>query len=356
MEKLKIDVYIANLLYSYDCVIVPDFGGFVANYAPAQIHAIQHKFTPPSKKISFNKNLTNNDGLLGNHIAERRSISYHEANELVKAFVNRSLEGLKQGDKIHIEKVGTLYLDPEQNIQFKAEESNDFLLDSFGLKSFRSSPIKREGAEERIRERIKEQAPIIKTQEKEKRRVYWPAAALLLVLFLSGFILNWQFGWVNTESTNLTYLGHQTEEKPFYKTEPVELETERLNFTEPAERSWPEGYTAYDFPSGESTAMVVEKEFEAKTKRIDNTYTKESATSSRLRFHVMGGCFSQLSNAQGLVNTLLNQGYQARLLGEYKNLHAVSYASFAHRADAIRLLEKVRNHHNEDAWLLVREF
>lgn len=356
MEKLKIDVYIADLLYSYDCVIVPDFGGFVANYAPAQIHAIQHKFTPPSKKISFNKNLTINDGLLGNHIAERRSISYHEANELVRAFVDQSLEGLKQGDKIHIEKVGTLYLDPEQNIQFKAEESNDFLLDSFGLKSFRTSPIKREGAEERIREKIKEQAPIIQTQERKKRRVYWPAAALLLVLFLSGFILNWQFGWVEAPSTNLSYLGHQAEEKPQYDAKLIELETERFSLAAAEKRSWPEGYTAYDLPNGEATAMVVEKKFEAKTKRIDNTYTKESATSSRLRFHVMGGCFSQLSNAQGLVNTLLNQGYQARLLGEYKSLHAVSYASFAHREDAIRLLEKVRNHHNEDAWLLVREF
>ncbi len=356
MEKVKIDVYIADLLYSYDCVIVPEFGGFVANYAPAQVHAIQHKFTPPSKKISFNKNLTNNDGLLGNHIAERRSITYHEANELVKAFVNQSVSGLKQGDKIHIEKVGTLYLDPEQNIQFKAEESNDFLLDSFGLKSFRSSPIKRAGAEERIKEKIKEQAPIIKTEEGEKRRVYWPAAALLLVLVLSGFILNWQFGWVSADSTNLTYLGHQAIEKPLYDLKSVELETERLNLRSVEERTWPAGYTAYDLPSGEVTAMVVEKEIEGNTKRIDNTYTKESATSSRLRFHVMGGCFSQLSNAQGLVNTLLNQGYQARLLGEYKNLHAVSYASFAHRADAIRLLEKVRNHHNEDAWLLVREF
>jgi hypothetical protein len=120
MQTVKIDLYISDLLYSYDCVIVPEFGGFVANYAPAQIQAVQHKFTPPSKKISFNKNLNNNDGLLTNHIAERRSISYDEANTIIRSFVSKSLAGLNQGDKIQIEKVGVLYLDPEQNIQFKA--------------------------------------------------------------------------------------------------------------------------------------------------------------------------------------------------------------------------------------------
>ena len=70
MQNIKIDVYISDLLYSYDCVVIPDFGGFVANYASAKVQAVQHKITPPSKKISFNKNLRTNDGLLNNYIAD----------------------------------------------------------------------------------------------------------------------------------------------------------------------------------------------------------------------------------------------------------------------------------------------
>ena len=57
----KIDKHINELLYNHDCVIVPEFGGFVTNYASAKIHPVQHTFTPPSKNIVFNKNLKNND-------------------------------------------------------------------------------------------------------------------------------------------------------------------------------------------------------------------------------------------------------------------------------------------------------
>ena len=66
----------------------------------------------------------------------------------------KQLKPLNKGDKIHIEKVGTLFLDPERNVQFVAEEQNDFLLESFGLGGFRVQPIKREGAQERIEKKI----------------------------------------------------------------------------------------------------------------------------------------------------------------------------------------------------------
>ena len=61
---MKFDTYIAELLEEHDCVIVPDFGGFVANYAPANVNSINHRFDPPYRKISFNKLLVHNDGLL----------------------------------------------------------------------------------------------------------------------------------------------------------------------------------------------------------------------------------------------------------------------------------------------------
>ncbi|MEQ8910487.1 MAG: SPOR domain-containing protein [Vicingaceae bacterium] len=354
MQTVKIDLYISDLLYSYDCVIVPDLGGFVANYAPAQIQSIQHKFSPPSKRISFNGNLKNNDGLLTNHIAERRSISYEEANGLIKGFVNQSLTGLEQGDKIHIEKVGTLYLDPEQRIQFKAEESNDFLLDSFGLTGFRALPIEREGAQERIQKKIQENAPLIKEEEKKRRKVYWPAAALIAVIILSSFILNYQFSWVDTQHLNYSFISADTKVNPRYVEEKVKFDTEPFKFEETSKRKWENGITPYTLEE-EKTGLWVENTMDEKAP-IDNTYAETSAKASGLRFHVMGGCFSQESNAKGLVNNLSTQGYQARLLGTYKNLHAVSYASYATREEAIRLLAKVRNHHNPDAWLLVKEF
>ena len=62
--------YLKDLLYRYDCVIVPNFGGFITNNTSAQIHRSTHTFYPPSKQVGFNVNLSYNDGLLANYIAK----------------------------------------------------------------------------------------------------------------------------------------------------------------------------------------------------------------------------------------------------------------------------------------------
>ena len=61
--------YINDLLYRYDCVIVPNFGGFITNIIGANVSAEKNTFYPPKKQITFNVYLQHNDGLLANYIA-----------------------------------------------------------------------------------------------------------------------------------------------------------------------------------------------------------------------------------------------------------------------------------------------
>lgn len=352
MQNIKIDIYISDLLYRYDCVVIPDFGGFVANYASAKIQPIQHKLSPPSKQISFNKNLTSNDGLLGNHIAERRSLSYQEANELIKSFVNQSIEGLNKGDKIHIEKVGTLFLDPENNIQFVAEEKNDFLLDSFGLGTLRGQPIVRANSEKTLKKEVRKVIPLVK--EEKKRRRFLPIAAVFIFLLVGAYFLNIQYTWVDTNTIQYSDI---------FSIPPAEnrvySETEHQVFSELEETKnelkFDEGIYPYITSNDDVTNLFVDNRKEEPTVAIDNTRVVEEA-SITLKFHVMGGCFSQKSNAERLVKTLKAKGYQARLLGKFKNLHAVSFGSFANDDEARKLLSSVRETENSAAWLLVKPF
>jgi hypothetical protein len=357
VQKVKIDIYISDLLYSYDCVIVPNFGGFVANYASAKIQPIQHKLTPPSKQVSFNKNLKTNDGLLTSHIAQRKSIAYEEAKSLIEAFVSQSIDGLNKGDKIHIEKVGTLFLDLEANVQFKAEEKNDFLLDSFGLDNMRVQPIVRESKQEVVERKIQAAIPLIKEEEKKKRKFYWPAAAMLLVLFISTLFFNSKFNWVDTKNVQYSSFGITEIIPTKYDLRISDLEFEPLNLNyKKRVEELEDGYVAYESLYGKSTSIVIDNRSEETILEEDNTEVKLTPLTTRLKFHVMGGCFSNQSNAEGLVRKLNQEGYEARLLGSYKNLHAVSYSSFATREEAITLLAKVRNYDNPDAWLLVKPF
>lgn len=355
MEQVKIDLYISDLLYRYDCVIVPDFGGFVSNYKSASLHTIQHKLKAPSKQISFNKNLKTNDGLLSSHLAKRRSIAYDEAMDLIASFVQNANTQLQQGDKIHIEKVGTLFLDPEKNIQFRPEENNDFLLDSFGLADFRVQPIKREDAQEKIERKIKEAVPLIKELPAKKKKTYWPAAAAIIALIGLTFFFNQQIGLVDQQDLNFSSF-FAPEVKSKYESKVLDNEAfEKLDKTKDDELSIEAGINPFVHGDGTNTNLYVENRLEDLIAEEDNTAVA-SAEESSFSFHVIGGCFSQLSNAEGLVNDLKAKGYSARMLGDYKNLHPVSYGSFSSKEEAVAFLARIKEKENSAAWLLVKSY
>jgi cell division septation protein DedD len=357
MNKVKIDLYISDLLYQYDCVIVPEFGGFVANYAPARIQPIQHKFYPPSKKVSFNKNLKNNDGLLANHIADRRSISYEEANGLIRTFVQQGNKELKAGDKLVIDKVGTLYLDPEGNIQFIATEHNDFLRSSFGLQEFRAMPIVRESREEEIEARIKARMPLLKAEEKKKRKYYWPAAAVLFFVVALALFFNQTYDWVDTGRLQYAVFNPTATEKPLYEVKllktPLPEGEEKISLS-----AWTEATLApYTLDEKTTGLYVDDRREELKVAEVDNTeVVTENTEINQLQYHVMAGCFSNYENAVKLQGRLRKQGFEAQLLGTYKNLHAVSFASFADRERALGMLQRVKAEQNQAAWLLSYQF
>ena len=72
---MDVRVTISRLLEEHDCVILPGYGGFIGNYAPARIDPVSHSFVPPSKKILFNINLKQNDGLLCNRLVTDEGVS-----------------------------------------------------------------------------------------------------------------------------------------------------------------------------------------------------------------------------------------------------------------------------------------
>ena len=76
--------YISDLLYRYECVIVPNFGGFVTNNKSAKIDSANQVLQPPYKQITFNSHLKNNDGLLANYIASIDKIDYECALNYIK--------------------------------------------------------------------------------------------------------------------------------------------------------------------------------------------------------------------------------------------------------------------------------
>lgn len=131
---MEINQYVKELLLLNDCVIIPEFGGFVANYKPATI--VNNQFSAPTKEIAFNNKLISNDGLLINFISETERIDYFSAKQKLTAFVEETMLNLERNRNVNFEGVGYLHYDSRENLLFVPQIKQNLLVDSYGLQDF----------------------------------------------------------------------------------------------------------------------------------------------------------------------------------------------------------------------------
>jgi len=334
---MKLDHYISQLLFRYDCVIVPNLGGFVTNYKPASINPVKDTFYPPSKGISFNKNLSHNDGLLANAISQANGITYEKALKIIEEAVFTIQQELKNRNKVAFENVGVLFYDHENRLQFEPSATVNYLLESYGLSSFQQFPVKRKTLEDRIKE-----TPVLPISGSKNTKKWMAAAAVFIPLaFLTV--------WIPTKydiGTELNYANLN----PFKTALPVYTErtTALPTFKKVVAPTVDETNQTIQFIATEKP-IVVTQTIAEETAKVDSTYVETQK--EELNYHIIGGCFAEKQNAQNFVNELVNAGFSASIIGKRKGLFAVSYSSFSSKSQAVEGLAKAKNH-NRKAWLL----
>ena len=130
---------ISHLLYYNDCVILPNFGAFVLKSKSAYIE--DNEFFPPSKYVSFNSMLKDNDGLLAKFISEERKISYKKSLKLISDEVKLLNEKLSEDLIFDTEYLGIFELKEKNTLIFNPDFSINFDSSVFGLNSFVRKPI-----------------------------------------------------------------------------------------------------------------------------------------------------------------------------------------------------------------------
>ena len=141
--EMKTDLIssIRGLLFRHDCVIIPGFGGFICNYVPATIDKSAGMFHPPARRVSFNRNLMNNDGLLVGDISSREGINYGEAREIVEQFAADLKKRVTRGEVVTFDLIGTFRTNSEGGIQFEPDTNANYNAGSYGMESFRFEPV-----------------------------------------------------------------------------------------------------------------------------------------------------------------------------------------------------------------------
>lgn len=102
--------HIENLLFTNDCVIVPQLGGFVTRYVPARFDAEEGLYLPPCRSVGFNPQLQLNDGLLVQSYMQAADLSYPEAVQQLEADVNQLKQQLQAEGFYSLEGIGQLTL------------------------------------------------------------------------------------------------------------------------------------------------------------------------------------------------------------------------------------------------------
>lgn len=354
---LHLPAYIPALLHRYDCVVIPDLGGFVANYSPARLDKAKGVIYPPSKGIIFNKNLVRNDGLLVNEIAQVENISYQEALDQLTAFVQESKMRLAQGGRIELEGLGYLYFDGERNIQYLQYQTENFLNDSFGLAPVMAVPrvqkvvelvpktvtVTEEKPVEVKEKQENKEATIVSIKEvtqkvkTNRKKYYWAAAVLLPILFYA-YWLPFQTPMMTTGQFSWNYLN------PFGT---YAIQTYQ-------ERQGEESQTAalLDDNKENIPAPVQLPEISPEQPASETTYVPSPLVTDDKKYHIIAGCFINYDNALTQISELNAAGNKAYLFGQAGGFYRVALGSYASETEAIRFLQEKRLGGQPNAWLL----
>ena len=289
---MKISYHIFNLLQEHDCVIVPNFGAFVARNISAKISHDGSRIYPPNKEITFNKSLIKSDGLLINETSSNENISYEVANDKLNNWVVKSHKKISKQGYIEIKNIGSISLENEKYI-FTPSQNSIFLKSSYGLNSIDSNEIKR--------------------STNSISNSYLKYAAILIVfLSLAGIFTKSYFDSVN-EFNEASYAQANLE---------IEKKIQKATFN--INSSLP------------TVKLPIKKQYG--------------------NFHIIAGSFMLEENSLKMIAALKNKGFiEARKVGVNKfGLLQVAYNSYDTVEEARAALAEIRLSQDINAWLLIK--
>ncbi len=311
---MQIDVYIKRLLYRRNCVIVPGFGAFLAREKSAEIDEATQTLFPPSKRISFNAQLCENDGLLITEIAKEKKFTYEALAQEIERTSDTWKKELKNGKKITLTGIGTLWYNEAQKIQFQPENRTNYRVASFGLSSFAATPMERRILKEKTKKTGRRGQTIFRPEKQKTSSLkFWLKYAAIILLMISIGVASHhtyndiQLKQITAQREAQKQVSHIIQEATFFDNMPLKV-----------------------YPL-----------------HVDIIKKKPK------KFYVIAGAFRVEKNIEKRIRQLKKKGYNAFYIGiNSHGLHQVAYDSFENSEEATIFLRKVQTTESADAWLL----
>jgi hypothetical protein len=302
---MDITKHLSTLLKFNECVIIPDFGGFISNYIPSRFDPFRNVFMPPTKEIVFNSKINKNDGLLINFLVESEAVGYSQAHAAVSNWVSSAYEKLNKGETIELSNVGTLVFDRYGSFVFNSTGQN-ILAEAYGLEEVSYSKLTRPVYTDTYQPR-----PAIRAINNPKS-ILRIAAGIALVISLSIVPVKKENS--NFLSSNLNPFASLTTNLP----------------VQPVEKAIAEPIN-------------------------DEVVASDVRSVKELPYILVGGSFEVQENAQLYQNELLKEGNHSELFQLKNGRYRVTVNSYSNKNEALGAMESYRaSHPGSQVWVSTR--
>jgi len=330
-------------LFYNDYLVLPNFGGFVLKSNPAHFSTSGTLLLPPSKTVSFNAQLKQNDGILVSWLQSQLSCTASEALNHLHEFAEFCSSILNTRRRLNIDDIGFFYLDFENNICFEPQQDTNFLMKSFGLGAVSIQEIE-VPAKEPKKEPVFEDR-IISTQTKEQtilpQKVKRNYSKFISPAIVGLFFFSLLFLIVSNQKISgklQASLFGETSASVYSPLTYPELSLSKTDNSNQAYITDANGIAVLELDNKTFSVKAVETS-KAKTSTHKTVLRKNNRS-----FEIVIGCFSVLENANKLIARLSQQNVEAVVLNKnYKGLFVVSVGGYDTKQEALAKLTTIKS-------------
>lgn len=183
-----INEHIEYLLRRHDCVVVPGWGAFIAQYRGAWFDAEREVIVPPSRSISFNGSITHNDGMIATSVMRREGIGYDAAVSAIAGAVDLMRHQLEATGEVAVGKLGVFSKSDDNPMEFVPSDLSTRLSVYSGLSTVKAVDI---AAQEQRRREAERRRGIEERSSRRSLRVnIMRVAASIALLIGVGIVLS----------------------------------------------------------------------------------------------------------------------------------------------------------------------
>ncbi|MBN2349463.1 MAG: SPOR domain-containing protein [Bacteroidales bacterium] len=331
---MDIDRYIKELIILSECIILPDFGGFLTKYRSSTFDKKRKIISPPSKEVLFKEDLKRDNGLLVDYISKNENIGIRKARILVEQYIDEKNAAMQKGEKVLIRGIGWFYMDKFDKIQFIPDSTENLLADAYGLEEFSLEGMAHENS-------ISEPVPILPIESiKRKRTGLWVIGSIIVIIFIIG-ILILLVPQINNSSGN----GSNTLFSSGSKKNHDKIVFGQRRIIPPDSIQVKIARQIDDRTDKQKALFYTDSLVEAPNREIPATQM----------YFIVAGSFKNIQNARKKQQALESEGFKSEVIYTNDNFYRVVLSTFSDKSQAIDELRRIRKGLNYTVWVMSQD-